>query len=320
MLFFCLRADMPLRVRRPRMTPGVRRLIKRIVPVALGAGVYQVNLVIDMVIASLLPSGSVSFLFFADRINQLPLGVIGVAVGTALLPLLTRQLHAGDAAAAMHSQNRALEVSLLLTVPAAAALAVIAEPVTAVLFGRGAFGAADVAATAAALAAYAYGLPAYVLIKTLTPGYFAREDTKTPVVISVICLIVNLVLNLILMGPFLHVGIAIATAVSAWLNAALLAVMLNRRGHLILDGRFKSRFARMSLAVAGMIVALMVGRAPLARLLAGGEIERILALGCLIGLGFAVFAALAWAFGAARPADLKSLLGRRKTGTPPSVT
>ncbi|MEX2451723.1 MAG: murein biosynthesis integral membrane protein MurJ [Rhodospirillales bacterium] len=320
MLFFCLRADMPLRVRLPRMTPMVRRLIRRIVPVALGAGVYQVNLVIDMVIASLLPSGSVSFLFFADRINQLPLGVIGVAVGTALLPLLTRQLHAGDAAAAMHSQNRALEVSLLLTVPAAAALAIIAEPVTAVLFGRGAFAATDVAATAAALAAYAYGLPAYVLIKTLTPGYFAREDTKTPVVISVICLAVNLVLNLILMGPFLHVGIAIATAVSAWLNAGLLAIMLRRRGHLILDGRFKSRFVRMSLAVAGMIVALMVGQAPLARLLAGGEIERILALGCLIGLGFAVFAALAWAFGAARPADLKSLLGRRKTETPPSVT
>ncbi|MEQ8193288.1 MAG: murein biosynthesis integral membrane protein MurJ [Rhodospirillales bacterium] len=307
MLAFCLRAEMPLRIGLPRLTPGVRRLIRRIVPVAIGAGVYQVNLVVDMVIASLLPSGSVSFLFFADRINQLPLGVIGVAVGTALLPLLARQLHAGEAQAAMHSQNRALEFSLLLTVPAAAALAVIAEPVTAVLFGRGAFGAPDVAATAAALAAYAYGLPAYVLIKTLAPGYFAREDTRTPVMISVVCLVVNLVLNLILMGPFLHVGIAIATAVSAWLNAALLALVLKRRGHLVLDARLKSRFVRMALAVAGMTLALVFVEPYLAGWFAAGEAKRVAALAGLVGIGLAVFAALAAAFGAARPSDLKSL-------------
>ena len=153
------------------MTPRVKRLLVLILPGAIGAGVVQVNLLIDVVIASLLPRGSVSFLYYADRVNQLPLGVIGVAVGTALLPLLSRQLRAGEDHNAMGSMNRAMEFALLLTVPAAAALMVIPDGIIAVLFERGAFGAAETHATAWALAAYAIGLPAYVLIKVLGPGF-----------------------------------------------------------------------------------------------------------------------------------------------------
>jgi len=303
----CGREGVWLRLPRPRLTQEVKVLLKRMAPVAVGAGIYQINLVIDTVIASLLPTGAISYLFFADRVNQLPLGVIGVAVGTALLPLLSRQLRAGETQAANHSQNRALEISLLLTLPAAAALMVIAEPLIRVLFERGAFGLAESQATAAALAVYAIGLPAYVLVKALAPGFFARGDTATPVKISVACLLLNLVLNLLLMGPFQHVGIAMATAASSWLNAALLAYILLRRGHFILDARLKSRLPRTLLACMGMAAFLAWALDYLGAALAAGEPQRIFALGLLVVSGMAVFAALVLVTRAARLSDLKSL-------------
>ncbi|MDE0703498.1 MAG: murein biosynthesis integral membrane protein MurJ [Rhodospirillaceae bacterium] len=304
------RAGFALRLNWPKLTGDVRLLFRRIVPVAVGAGVYQINLVIDMIIASLLPSGSISYLFFADRVTQLPLGVIGVAVGTALLPMLSRQLRAGEDAAAMHSQNRALEFSLLLTIPAAVALAIIAGPIVAALFQRGAFTAEQAGATAAALAVYAWGLPAYVLVKALAPGFFARGDTKTPVIISVVAMAVNVGLSLALIGPFLHVGIAAATAISSWLNACALGWVLWRRGHFEPDARLKARLARTIAAAAVMGAGLYWGSGALAGLAAGPELDRILALAVLVGGGLAVFGLAAMVSGAARPADLRSFLKR----------
>jgi len=303
----CGREGVWIRPRWPRLTPAVRQLIRRIVPVAFGAGIYQINLVVDMVIASLLPSGSISYLFYADRVNQLPLGVVGVAVGTALLPTLSRQVRADNVAAAHDSQNRAIEFALLLTLPAAAALAMIAYPVISVLFERGAFGAAEVKATAAALAVYALGLPAYVLVKALAPSFFARQDTATPVKISAVCMVVNLVLNLILMVPFLHVGIAMATAVSSWLNAGLMAYVLVKRGHLKRDQRLKTRLPRMAIASAGMAGLLFLLESALAGPLDGGEAQRVLALAVLVAAGLASFALLAQLTGAASARDLKGL-------------
>ena len=303
----CGRQGVWLKMPRPRLSPEVRTLLRRMAPVAVGAGVYQINLVIDTVIASLLPAGSISYLFYADRVNQLPLGVLGVAVGTALLPLLSRQVRAGETAAALNSQNRALEISLLLTLPAAAALMVISEPVIRVLFERGQFGPVETAATAAALSVDALGLPAYVMVKALAPGFFAREDTATPVKISVACLVLNLVLNLILMGPFKHVGIAAATVASSWLNAGLLAYVLHRRGHFAIDKRLASRLPRMGLAAAGMGLALYWALGPLGDMLAGTTADRVTGLVVVVGGGMAVFGALAVALGAARPGDLKSL-------------
>lgn len=303
------RAGIRLRLIRPALTPAVRTLFGRALPVAVGAGVYQVSLVIDTIIASLLPSGSISFLFYADRVTQLPLGVVGVAVGTALLPMLSRQIRAGDEAAAANSQNRAIEFALLLTLPAAAALFVIADPVIRVLFERGEFTAETTSATAAALAVYAIGLPAYVLVKALTPGFFAREDTKTPVVISCVALVVNLVLNLILMGPFLHVGIAMATSASAWLNCLLLATVLHRRGQLRLDARLMSRLPRTVLAVVVMAAVLWFALPGLDGALNAGETaERVMGLAVLIAAGLASFAAAAIVAGAARPSDLRSFI------------
>jgi putative peptidoglycan lipid II flippase len=307
----CARAGVRLSLPRPRLTGDVRNLLRRVVPGAIGAGVYQVNLLVDTVIASFLPTGSISFLFYADRVNQLPLGVVGVAVGTALLPLLSRQLRAGEAAAAADSQNRALEFALLLTLPAAVALAVIAEPVITVLFQRRAFDAAAALATGQALAVYAVGLPAYVLVKALSPGFFARGDTATPVKIAAGCMVVNLVLNLVLMGPFLHVGIAMATVVSAWINAMLLGTLLYRRGHLALDRRLRSRLPRIALSSAVMGGLLWLGQGALDGALGGAPPERIGALAALVAGGLLAFAGLAHVSGAARFGELRGLLSRR---------
>ena len=201
-------------------------------PAALGAGVIHVNQVVDVILASTLPAGSISYPYYADRITQLPLGVIGVAIGTALLPLLSWQVKRGEDGGALATQNRALEFGMLITLPAAAALFIIAEPVIVMLFQRGAFAAEMAAATAAALAVFALGLPAFVLIKIFQPGFFARLDTKTPVMVAIGAVILNFVAALVLMPSLQHVGIAAASVISSWVNAAALALLLYRRGAL----------------------------------------------------------------------------------------
>ncbi|HEX5078939.1 MAG TPA: murein biosynthesis integral membrane protein MurJ [Geminicoccaceae bacterium] len=299
------RADMALGLRRPRWTPEIRRLFGLVLPGVLGAGVAQINLLADVFFASLLPAGAVSYLYYADRLNQLPLGVIGIAVGTALLPLLARQIRAGEVESALASQNRALELALLLTLPCAVGLAVLSLPIMQVLFQRGAFGAADAAATAQVLAAYAFGLPAYVLVKVLVPGFFARRDTRTPVKIAVVCLIANLVFILALLWPLAQVGIALATALAAWLNAGLLGFRLHRQGFLQPDARLRRRLPKIVLASLLMGAALWLLRPWLAPL------PQSLALAMLVLLGVVVFAALAQFSGAMALRELKASLARR---------
>jgi putative peptidoglycan lipid II flippase len=306
----CGRRGVSIRLPRPRLTPGVKRVLRLMAPGIVGAGVVQINLVIDVILASTLPEGSVSFLYYADRVNQLPLGVVGVAVGIALLPLLTRQLAEGDGAAAMASQNRAIEIALLLTVPAAAALLVIPGPIIAVLFERGAFSEAASVATASALAAFAAGLPAYVLIKSLTPGFFARKDTATPVKIAVIAVVANVALAIALMQVLAHVGIALATACSAWLNAGMLAATLKARGDLVLDERLRRRVPLMVLAAGLMAVGLWAGAAILEPALVGAAWQRIAALAGLVLGGLLLFAGLAHVTGAADFGELRRLLRR----------
>lgn len=254
----CRRIDMLPSLPRPRLTPRMRRFGKLIVPGALGAGVVQLNIVIGTIFASLIP-GAVSWLYYADRLNQLPLGVVGAAVGVALLPMLSRQLRAGDTDQALDTQNRAIEFALLLTLPATAALIAVPHLLVTVLFERGAFVAADTVATADALAAYAIGLPAYVLIKALQPGFFAREDTRTPVLIAGASMVVNAALTPLLMWPLDHVGIALATAIAAWFNALGLWLLLLRRNHVVIDatlGRRAPRLLVCALGLAGLLLAL----------------------------------------------------------------
>lgn len=298
------------RLPRPRLTPGVKCLLTIMAPVAVGAGVTQINLVLDIILASLLAEGSLSFLFYADRLNQLPLGVIGIAVGTVLLPQLSRTLAGGDVRAASAQQCRALEFSLYLTLPAACALAAVPDHLIRALFEHGEFTAADRAATADALRAYALGLPAFVLIKVLTPAFYAREDTRTPVKFAVAALVTNAVLNVALMIPFAHVGLALATAIAAWLNAALLFAALIRRGHLSVDLRLKARSPRMlaSAAVMGLAVyALGQGMAPLMPAGIAGEIALV---AVLVSAGVALYAGLSELSGALRLSELKALFRR----------
>lgn len=297
-------------VRPPRLTPPVRMVLRRMLPGMLGAGVTQINLAMDTIIASFLVSGSVSYLYYADRVGQLPLGVIGAAVGTALLPLLSRQLRAGQRLQAHRSINRAIEMALLLTLPCAVGLAVTAEPIVAALFQRGAFGPDATAKTALALIAYAAGLPAFVLIKVAAPGFFARGDTTTPVRIGIAAVALNLGLNLALMGPLGHVGVALSTTLSAWFNLTLLAVLLARRGHLRLDRRCRRRLPRLLLAsiAMGAAVALLLAIAPDPTASSG----RALLVATLIGTGAAVFAGVALALRAVEPGEMRALLRRRR--------
>ncbi|HYZ63128.1 MAG TPA: murein biosynthesis integral membrane protein MurJ, partial [Acetobacteraceae bacterium] len=239
------RAGMALHIPRPRLTPQMRVLLARMGPGLLGAGVTQLNLAVDVIIVSLLPPGSASLLYYADRVNQLPLGVIGTAVGTAILPLLSRQARAGEAREAIQTLNRALELSLVLTLPAALGLAVAGFPIMLVLFGRGAFDATAAELSAQSLAAYAFGLPAFVVVKVLVPAFFAHGDTSTPVRVGFAAIGLNLALNLLFMVPLQHMGPALATSLSALFNVIMLGILLSRRGLLRMDRRLVSGLARM---------------------------------------------------------------------------
>ena len=304
----CRQNGFPLRLVRPRWTDKVALLIKRILPVVFGASLYQVNLLIGTILATYVSDGAVSYLYYADRVTQLPLGVVGVAVGTALLPLLARQLKAGEDAAAQNSQNRGLEFALLLTLPAAAACLIIPEEIIRVLFERGEFSAQATQATAAALFAYATGLPAYVMIRVLAPGFYAREDTTTPVRIAIAAMAVNIVLMLVLMKPMGHVGIALAASASAWLNTILLGVVLVRRGDFAMDARLRRRLPRILLAAAGMVGVLEIIRQNIEFLTTGNTGEQVLGIAILIGAGAASFAGFALALRAAGLKDAKSML------------
>lgn len=307
MTIACWRAGFRLRLRWPRLTPRVRELGRLMGPAVIGSGAAQISIAVDIIIASLLPTGAVSYLFYADRLVQLPLGVVGVAVGTALLPLLSRQVGAGDDKGAMHSLNRGMELVLLLSVPAAVALALCAQPIIQVLFERGEFTAQATRATAAALVAFSAGLPAFVLVKVLAPPFFARKDTRTPVIISVAALTLNIVLNLILMVPLQHVGLALATALSAWVNAGALALVLRRRGQLALDLKLRRSMLRGAVAVLAMAAALAVAVRGFAPLFEGSIMAQGLALACLVAAGGAVYGLGLQLLGVATIGGLKQL-------------
>lgn len=314
-LFGALRsARMGLRLRLPRLTADVRQLLRVMAPAAIGAGAMQVNLMIDLIIASFLPAGSISYLFYADRVNQLPIGVIGVAVGTALLPMLSRQVAAGQENDAMTTMNRGMEMSLFLTIPCAVASMVVAEPLIATMFERGAFTAKDTWNTAMTLAVFSAGLPAYILVKILTPGFFARHDTATPVRYSIFVLVLNTLISLALMKTFAQLGLAAATAIASWINVGLLTWGLMKRGHFKVDARLRRRFPRMLVAAAAMGLALW-GMGTAFGPWSGPEVDelpRILKLAAVVVGGIAVYGIVSQLTGALRLGELRGLM-RGKT-------
>ena len=319
LLWSCSRDGVGMRWMRPRYTERVRRLVQLATPVAIGGGAQQVGSMLDVVWASLLPAGSISALYYADRIMQLPLGVIGIAIGTALLPLLARQLRAGANDAAMANQNRAIEFGLLFSLPSTAALWILAEPMIRVLFEHGRFGPDDTVRTAAALAAFAIGLPAFMLIKALTPGFFAREDMRTPLYIALVAIAANVGMNAaFVFGTTLEqVGIALPSSLSGWLNTVLLAVVLMHRRHWLPDRRLISRTLRVALATVGMSAALIGGLAVLRPALAHPDLLGVVALLGLCAAGGLVYAAFGAVLGVVKLSELRGVL-RRQPGVRPA--
>lgn len=255
LVYFCRKQGLLPRFIRPRLSPEVKKMLVLIAPAALGAGVVQINLFIDVILASQFDN-AVSYLYYADRINELPLAVIGIAVGTALLPLLSRQIREGKREESFRSQNRAIELSLFLSIPAAFALMTIAEPIISVMFERGQFKYEDTIATFHALIAFAVGLPAFILVKVLVPAFYANHDTKTPFKIATICVIVNFIFNLILMIPLQHVGLALATSIASWVNVVLLASKLKKMEWLAIESRVIKQFVKIIFAALVMVVVL----------------------------------------------------------------
>ncbi|MBE6458904.1 MAG: murein biosynthesis integral membrane protein MurJ [Alphaproteobacteria bacterium] len=197
---------------------SIRTLFKRITPGVLGAGIYQINMVVDTILVSLVGTGAISWLYYANRLQQLPLGVVGAAIGVAVLPILSQHLKSGNDEEACQIQDKAIEYGAILSIPAAVALIILAEPIINILFQHGKFGTFETIMTSQAVIAYAIGLPAYVMVKALAPNFFARGDTKTPVKYSMIVLLANLSFAVILMKPFGHVGIATATTIAAFVS------------------------------------------------------------------------------------------------------
>ena len=251
----CKRAGMPLFPKWPKFSPDVKKVLALSVPGIISGGIMQINLLIATVIATSLDR-AVAYLYYADRLYQLPLGVIGVAIGVVLLPDLSRKLREGDNQAALNSQNRALELSLFLTIPAAVALMAIPVPILQTVFEHGAFTAADTLAVAPTVLAFAAGLPAFAMTKVFQPGFYAREDTRTPMRFAIISVVINIAASLLLSRFYGHVGIAMATSLAAWTNAILLAISLTRRGHYQMDARLKARLPRI--LVSGLLMGLLL--------------------------------------------------------------
>jgi putative peptidoglycan lipid II flippase len=311
LIWACRRAGVTLRLGLPRLSPQVKRLLVLIGPAALGAGAIQFNLLISTSLAArFLPQGAVSYLYYADRLNQLPLGLIGIGVGTAILPTLSRQIGSGNEDAASHTQNRAMELALFLALPAAVALCISATPLIRGLLQHGAFTPVDTIGAAGALAAFAVGVPAYVLIKVLTPGFYARQDTKTPVRVAVFSMLFNLVGNLTLIWHFGHVGVAISTAIAAWVNVLILYWLLHRRGQLRMDARFRGKALRIVAASAAMGAALYGLNPLLDPHMGKGLVERVVALALLCGIGALVYGAAALAFRAYALSELREAFRR----------
>ena len=309
------RAGMPLKLPRPRLTPGVKRLLRLMAPGVVSAGAMQINLVIGTIIASQ-QEGAVSFLYYADRIYQLPLGLIGIAFGVVLLPDLARKLRAGSIDAAGESMNRGLEISLLLTLPATVALMVIPEPIIIVLYEHGALTREGSEAIAMALIAFAGGLPAFVLVKVLQTAFYAREDTRTPLVFALWSVAANVALSLLLFTVLRHVGIALATSLAAWLNTGLLALSLVRRGHHTLDRRLLHRLPRIA-AAAALMGALIWGLDQgIGAWFDGPLALQVIALGVLVAAGFAAFFGFALLVGAARISELRAMFRRPSAASP----
>jgi putative peptidoglycan lipid II flippase len=299
-----------IRLHRPRLSADVKELGILVLPAVLGAGVYQISRFIDLFFLSTLPDGAYTFLAMGDRLNQLPLGIIGIALGTAILPSLSRHVAQEDRDGAFRLQSNAVELALLLTLPAAVALFVAGSAFTRAFYTGGAFTLGNSLDTGAVVSALVVGLPAYVLVKVLVPNFFARKDTRTPVYTAGGALLVNIGLNFVLVPRLGVVGLALAGAVSAWCNVIALYALLSVRGFYHLTPLVLSRILRIALAAAFMGAVLWYALPYGTDWYAGSMVERIVSIAALVALGGGVFLAAAFALRAIDRRTIDQLLRR----------
>ena len=300
-----------VKIVKPKITPRIKRLFKLMGPGVLGAGVVQINLFADMIIGSFLPTGSISYLYYADRLNQLPLSTVGIAVGTALLPMLSRAVGAGKKEEAENLFNRALEVTLFLGLPSAVALLVLAHPIITVLFQHGAFTAEASRLTAFVLQGYIIGLPAYIAVKVFSTAFWSRQDTMTPVKVSIIVTVSNIVLALLLIRPFGVAGIAFATGIVGWLYVALLARPLKGKAAMHFDARFLRAAPRIVLSSLLMGAAVYGAAQVLGGWIYGHGALKFVALAALVLAGMVVYGLAVTLTGAVRLAEIKRYLVKK---------
>ncbi|MEW4468647.1 murein biosynthesis integral membrane protein MurJ [Parasphingorhabdus sp. JC815] len=296
--YWTRKAGFSFTLKKPEFTPDVKELGILILPAVFGAGIYQISRFIDLFFLGRLPEGSFVYLAMGDRLNQLPLGIIGIALGTAILPALSRFIAQNDRGGAQRLQSNAIELAMLLTIPAAMALYFASGPLVTSFYVGGNFEIADGETTANVVSALVIGLPAYVLVKVLIPGFFARKDTKTPVYTAGISLIINVILNLLLIPVYGITGLALAGAMAAWSNCAMLYAMLHLRGHFHLELSLLLRIVRIIISAAGMALVLIYV-APFGEKLYIGSIgQRAASITALVSAGGLVYAVLAWVTGA----------------------
>jgi len=292
LLIVLKKSHIHLRLILPKMTDKIRRLFQLMGPGILGASAIQINLLVDTIIASMLPVGAVSYLYYAQRLDQLPIGLIGGAVGTALLPKLAQKIAAHEKEAANFLFNRALEWTTILTIPATAALMIIAHPIIQVLFQHGEFTASDTAATASTLVAYAFGLPSFIGVKVLSTALYAHENTKTPVKVTLVCATLNIILCLILTRFYQQAGIAFATSIAGWVQLLILIVILHRRDELDFDALLKKNLLRIGVATVAMCALLFGLQEFFAGYFDAGHIKALLALTIIVAVSGGAYLAL----------------------------
>jgi putative peptidoglycan lipid II flippase len=318
LMLACKQSGVRLAIKRPSIDDDVRQLLKLILPAAVGAGAVQVNLAVSTALAGgLLDPGSISYIYYADRLNQLPLGLIGIGLGTILLPTISRQLSQDRGAEAMQTQNRGIELALFLTLPATIAFIFASEPIIRGLFHHGLFTEIDSIRCSWAISAFSLGLPSYVLVKVLTPGYYARHDTRTPVRYAVQSVGINLIGNIILIPifgryGFGHVGPPLATAIASSVNVWMLYRTLRKRGHFEADARLRRRVPRLLLASLLMGAALFWVAPAVDPYLTGSILHRGAGLIALVTAGVVVYAIACFLTGAFVLDDLKLLTRRAR--------
>jgi putative peptidoglycan lipid II flippase len=295
----------------PRIDKNIKTFLHRVGPAILGSSVFQINALVDTMVGTLIPN-AVSFLYYSDRLIQLPLALIGTALGTAMLPTMAKYIKKGEVENSIKMQNKALQVSLFLTIPAAMALFFIAWPIVSTLFARGAFVASDAAAISTIIMIYSIGMPAFVLMKILSPTFFALGDTKTPMKIGLLCMVINLVLNLVLIGPFSYLGIAIATLVSSWVNIGLLSYILLRDGHLVISKATIVRVVKFMIAGLFMSLILYLLNDYYYSEFFDDSFRRITLLAAFIAIGITSYMLAIYLSKAITVAEVKQILGRAK--------